>query len=252
MGLSVFRHQRKSCRDRLFRTARLKQRVFEHDFAGVERVRAEQRPRHFGSTRAYHPGQAENLALVERQAGRARQSFSGDICSGQHGRAARASGPREDFVERPTDHHLNQPGAADLADLLRADNLPVLQDGDIVGDLEDLVEPVRDVNNRDAQLDQRTNNREQAVEFLSGQNCRRLVHDDEIGVLRQGLGDLDHLLAGDGQIADVRRGREPNAEPLEQVGAFFGHPPHVDDAESIARLTAEENILADGHELDEI
>ena len=168
------------------------------------------------------------------------------------GAPAWTSGARENFLERPADHHLNQPGAGDLADRLRADNPPVLQDGDVVGDLEDLVEPVRDVNNRHALLDQRTNRGEQAVEFLSGQNRRRLVHDDQVGVLRQGFGDLDHLLAGDGQIADLRRRREPNAEPVEQVGAFFRHPPRVDDAESVARLAAEENILGDGHELDEI
>jgi hypothetical protein len=38
--------------------------------------------------------------------------------------------------------------------------------------------------------------------FGIGQRRGRFVEDHRLGIDRQGAGDLDHLLVGDGQIAD--------------------------------------------------
>ena len=43
----------------------------------------------------------------------------------------------------------------------------------------------------------------QALDIGLGERCRRLVHDQHAGILRQRLGDLDALAVGDRERADL-------------------------------------------------
>ena len=45
----------------------------------------------------------------------------------------------------------------------------------------------------------------------------RLVHDQDLGVERQRLGDLDHLLPGHGEAADELPRVERQVQPVEQL-----------------------------------
>ena len=72
---------------------------------------------------------------------------------------------------------------------------------------------------------------------------RRLVHDQDAGVERERLGDLDGLLLGDrqapGRLLDV----ELDAEPLEDRLGIALHLPAVDDPPAVAM--ADEDVLGD-------
>ena len=82
----------------------------------------------------------------------------------------------------------------------------VLEHGDPVADLADLLEPVRDVDDRDAGGGQVPDQPEQVGHLVVGEHRARLVHDDQLRVVGQRPGHADDLLARGGQLAD-RAGR---------------------------------------------
>ena len=69
----------------------------------------------------------------------------------------------------------------------------VAQHRDAMADAIDLVETMRDVDDRHAAGDQPLHQREQLVHLAGGQRRGRLVHDQHRGLGGERLGDLDHL-----------------------------------------------------------
>ena len=63
--------------------------------------------------------------------------------------------------------------------------------------------------------------RHQVCDFLGRQRRGRFVHDEDPRVDQQGLGDLDHLLLGDGQRAAARLRIDGQAELLEQLARLL-------------------------------
>lgn len=61
--------------------------------------------------------------------------------------------------------------------------------------------------------------RQQPLGILHRQNGGRFVEDHDAGILRQGLGDLDHLLMRDRQAADQRIGADGKASSAISVAA---------------------------------
>ena len=92
----------------------------------------------------------------------------------------------------------------------------VAQDDDAVGAVLDFAQPVGDVDDADALLAQFADELEQALGLGEREAGRRLVHDDDAGVERKRLGDLDHLLLGEGKLVEPRAAGDVEAEPLEQ------------------------------------
>ena len=81
---------------------------------------------------------------------------------------------------------------------------------------------------------------------MGGQRRGRLVEDEDAGVDRERLGDLDQLLVGHRQAPDERVGVDPDVEQLEQ--AFRGAPHLAPRRRSRSRRvggSAEEDVL--GH-----
>ena len=80
--------------------------------------------------------------------------------------------------------------------------LPSAEDGDPVGDLEDLVELVGDEDDRGAPVDQRAHDRDELLGLLRRQDRRGLVEDQDVGAAVERLEDLDALADADRQILD--------------------------------------------------
>ena len=66
----------------------------------------------------------------------------------------------------------------------------------------ELLEPVRDIDDRHALRLQIRDHAKQDLDFGRAQRGGRLVHDQDADVLRHGLGNLDELLLADHQILD--------------------------------------------------
>ena len=82
------------------------------------------------------------------------------------------------------------PGIEDTADA------PVTQDQRAVGDLEDLAQPVRDVDDRHALVGEGADETEEPLDLALGERRGRLVHDQDPRRRPQGLGDLHDLAFG--------------------------------------------------------
>ena len=75
---------------------------------------------------------------------------------------------------------------------------------------------------------------------------RRLVHDQHAGVVGQRLGDLDHLLLGDGQGADHVLRVQRELQPVDQFGSLTVLFPVVQEEAAATWLPADEDVLRDG------
>jgi hypothetical protein len=80
---------------------------------------------------------------------------------------------------------------------LRRDELAVPHHRNPVGEEQDLVKIMRDVDHGHALLPETPDDLVETLPFLRAQRRRRLVHDQETVIGRQCAHDLEHLLARD-------------------------------------------------------
>ena len=123
--------------------------------------------------------------------------------------------------------------------------MAVAEDGHAVAQAEDLLHAVRDVDHAEPAFAQAADNREEHLGLPLGQRGGRFVEDDDARVRRDGPGDRDHLLLGDGEGAHGYRRIERHAQLGEQPGGGGGHGAVVDQAEAANRLAAQEDVLGD-------
>ena len=113
-----------------------------------------------------------------------------------------------------------------------------------VGQSEDLRQLVGDIGDADAALAQAPDHLQQPSRIRIRQCGRRLVHDDQLGVLRQGLGDLDPLAVRHREAADDGIDVEIMAvERIEQGASAGPHGGPVHAAPAGARRMADIDVL---------
>ena len=88
---------------------------------------------------------------------------------------------------------------------------------------EHFLQTVRDDQERCALRAQAAHEGEEDVDLVRAERRGRLVEDDEAGVERERAQNLDHLLLGDGQIADLAIGVDRQI-PTETTGEVVGGP----------------------------
>ncbi len=124
--------------------------------------------------------------------------------------------------------------------------MAVLEDGDGVGQVEDLLEPVGDVEDAHAAFAQTGDDPVEDLDLVVGQRRRRLVHGDDARVVGERLDDLHHLLFGHGQMPDPRSGGDAlQAQVVEQFGGGPLHGPVVHQPPG-EDLPPQEHVLGDG------
>ena len=136
---------------------------------------------------------AEDLAAVNRE---------GRIV--QHGDALGAADGQM-FNVQPLDR-VDRLGQLGLVGVLCGDVTDILalaQDGDTVTDGQDLVQLVGDDDDRLAVGLHVADDAEQLLGLLRGQNCRRLVEDQDVRAAVQHLDDLQRLLLADAHLVDL-------------------------------------------------
>ena len=150
-----------------------------------------------------------------------------------------------DFGKAAADHHPDERLGIDLGNRPGSGNDAVAQHGDAVADLEDLLQPVRDVDEADALPGEPANDLEQLLELRPAEHGRGFVEYDDAGMAREGAGDLHHLPLGDAQISypGTRIDRKPQAQQRLPAAADRFAP--VDGAEPGFRQTAQKQVLGD-------
>ena len=91
---------------------------------------------------------------------------------------------------------------------------------------------------------QRADAIEEPLDLPIGERGGRLVHHQDPGVLRQRLGDLDHLLLRHAELVRQRARVDVEAEAVEQTARVGVHLPVVDRLRASVRgLAAEKDVL---------
>jgi hypothetical protein len=160
---------------------------------------------------------------------------------------------REDVLDRPARHPADQVAGRGFARRqVRRRGPAVLEYGDPVADLADLLQPVRDIDDRDAVRCQLPDDPEQVAHLVVGEHGTRLVHDDQPGVVGQRPRHAHDLLAGRRQQPHEPLRRDLGVtQPAQDLPGPGVDQPATDEAEA-AGLVAEERILRDRQLLDEI
>ena len=138
-----------------------------------------------------------------------------------------------------------------LADAPLARDLAVAQDDHPVGDLEHLVEAMRDVDHADAPGAKVPERREQAHHLVRRQAGGRLVEDEDLGLLRQRAGDGDQRLLGPAEALDADVRIDVGAEDVERPrrAPARRRPVHHPEPPRISQRQAD--VLGDGHPVDQ-
>ena len=122
-----------------------------------------------------------------------------------------------ELVERLADDQGNQLLRGGVGHPPFADQRSVAQNGDAIGDLEHLVEPMRDIDHADAARLERPQGVEQAVHLVGGKRGRRLVEDEDVGLHAQRARDRDERFFRAREVADAH-GRRERAVDLGERG----------------------------------
>ena len=220
----------------------------DDDLAAVERVGPEDRPRHLGPSRSHQAGEAEDLALAQLEAHVPDRLAAPQVADLEHGLAGRRIGDRRlGLGEAAPDHHGDDRVHRRRGGRHGADVLAVAHDGDAVRDLLQLVHLVRDVDDADALGLELADDPEQLGDLGIVQRRGRLVHDQDLGLERQGLGDLHHLLPGDRELADFGARIEPEVQSGEDGRGVAVQGLLVEqEPEGPLGLAADEDVLRGG------
>ena len=124
--------------------------------------------------------------------------------------------------------------------------MAVAQDGIAIAEAENLVEPMRDKDDRQAFGLQRPHDANEICNLGFAQSRGRLVHDDEPRLHGERAGDLDELLLGDGKVAHLRHriALEPDALG-DGLRLFSQASPAYEQPR--ARFAPNEHVLGDRH-----
>ena len=217
------------------------------DVSAVEMIRAEDGSGHLRSARAHQAGQPQDLAPVELEGYISDLPAAIQSLDPQDHLADLPLDGRESLVQRAAHHHADQLAFGGACDVHRAHELAVLQDGGPIGDLKHLVQAVRDVDDGDPLLLQRLDDVEQGLQLMPRQHRGRLVHDHDLRVHQQRLGDLHQLLLGHAEIhhllADVHL--HPNARQ-GRLG-LLSHLPPMHSPPHGTRRSPQGDVLGDAH-----
>ena len=130
-----------------------------------------------------------------------------------------------------------------LGDRSAVDEPTVAQHGHPLADPEDLVELVGHVQDRDVADGAVVDDADQQVDLARLQRRRRLVHDDDPGVGGQRPGDRDHLLHAEAELAEPPAHVHVDAVPGQRRARLPLHPGEVDEADPVAGLAAQEQVV---------
>ena len=123
----------------------------------------------------------------------------------------------------------------------------VAQDGDVVAHPEDLVEPVRDVDDGDALVAQEVDDREEPLHLARLERRGGLVHDDDAMALVHGAGHGHGLLDADAELLERAAHVDVDAVAGQDVACLAMHAPLVDEPEAVRGLVAQEEVLGRAH-----
>ena len=199
LELPVLGHHGKTEVDGIDRAVDLDGLAVEIDALLRDLVGPEQGSHQLRAPRAHQAHQAQDLALPEGELDIAQLPGADALDLEDRLAGAIRPGGYSFSMVRPTIIEIISLREID-ADIPGVDHVPVPHHGHHVAEAEDLVQLVRDVDDRDALGLQVVDDLDELLHLIRREAAARLVHDDELRVEGQRLGDLHHLLVRDAQL----------------------------------------------------
>ena len=151
----------------------------------------------------------------------------------------------EERLRARADHALDDLGNGEGGAVAGQHVAAIAGDGDAIGDGEDLLQPMRDIEHGVAAPAQLPQHGEEPLGLALVQGRVRLVEDEQPRRLQQHAAELDQLLLADAEPADRRLDIDMQAELGQQIAALGRHG--GDGDQPVAdRLAIDEEIGQDG------
>src|ERR1044071_3663160 len=126
----------------------------------------------------------------------------------------------EQICNFASDHLLDRFDLGCSPCLERADRRAVSQHGDPIADRKDFIEFVRDVDAGDASITKIPQDIQQDQDFVLGKSSRWLIQNENPGILRKRLYDLDELLLADSELRHGKAWIDIDLELLQKQPRF--------------------------------
>ena len=202
--LAIFRKITDAGRDGIARRADSRGLALYAHLAGLPGFGSENGSCKFGSSGAGQTGKSENLTGPGGE-GDGPGLWAGESDYFERGHVLHERRRMAGFADQIAAHHeRNQLLGRGLGDREGTLQVPVLQDGYPIGELKDLLQAVRNIDDADAPFLQLPDYAEERICFGDGEGGGGLVEDEEAGVEGEGFGNFDHLLLRGGQAAEGR------------------------------------------------
>ena len=222
-------------------------------------ARAEKALQQFGPARADQPGHAEDFAAAEGEVDVAEPPLGGVTGPGereaahlQNHLARRARLAQVGFFNLASHHQVRDFAGRGRGPGDGPHKLAVAEYGDAIGQAEDLVHLVGDIDDGGALAAEPFDDPKQPGRFGLGQRAGGLVHNEDVGRQRQGLGDFDELLVADAKLADRRAWGHLALELAEQLAGRPLHRPIVEQTEAAQLLASQEDVGGGRQLVDEV
>src|SRR4051794_2426209 len=217
----------------------------EPDRPVAHRVGAGDRPHALRPSGAAQPGDPEDLALRPREGDvPERPVRPGEAPDLQHRAGLRSRDRRKHPLQASAHHAFDDRAHRRRAVGELRHPLAVAQHDDAIGDLADLLQPVRDVDDADALGPELAHLLEERLGLGAAERGRGLVEDEELRVQGERLRDLDQLLLRGRETLHLPRRREAQVEAGELFLRPLDHGGAIDPA-GLRRPAADEDVLGD-------
>ena len=151
-----------------------------------------------------------------------------------------------------TYHELGDLSGVGLLGRERFDELSISHDGDAIGQIEDLVHLVGDIEDGGSLAPEFGDDPIESLDLRFGKCAGRLVHDDDSAVDAQCLGDLDKLLVAYTQGTCESRRRDIAVERLQDLGCGVVHLAIVSEDPTRTHFATEEDVRRDRQLFDQV
>ena len=223
---------------------RVKRLVFEGDLAGGALRSSEEALGELAAAGADQTVEAHDLARADFK------RHIGEAGAGQVSDGEQRGADRDRFLvvgvgQRTGDHVADQRRLVGIGDVAGGDQGAVAQNRDAVGELEDLLHAVADIDDRDALAVEAADEGEEGVGFLAGQVAGGLVEDEKAGAAHGGARGGDELLLADGEGGERSGGVDVKAEIVEDLLGLAAHVAFAEQDAAGQTLVAQEHVGCD-------
>ena len=222
------------------------------DLAAEELIGTEDGPHGLGTACADQTGKAGDLARMGLEADILQDAGLVEVPGLQPDLALLAEFLGVEVVQSTADHGLDQGVLGHILDIFGNDVLAVTHNGDAVAQFEKLFEFVGNEQHGDAPGFQTTDGGHQLRDLFLTEGGGGLVHDDQLCVQRDRLGDLDHLLQADAQLAALSLNVDLGMTQRGEGPAGFLVHLGVVQERALLDGPAHEHVVRDGQLLDDI